>query len=154
MERRSMKRGRSGTGLQAGPRAKPFILGYGNRLRGDDAVGPHVAAKLGGMAVPQLVPELAERLADQPLVVFIDARRDLEPGEVEILPVDNTAVMTHHCSPGYLMRLAREVYGREPHALMVGIGGESFELGAPLSAAARRGARRAIAQLRRRCATL
>ena len=97
--------------------------------------------------VVQLVPELAEQAAAHELVVFIDARRDLEPGAVEILPLDAATVMTHSCSPGYLMALAREVYGRAPHALMVGIGGQSFELGAPLSAAARRGAQRTIARL-------
>jgi hydrogenase maturation protease len=128
-------------------KAQAFCLGYGNRLRGDDAVGPYVAAQLGGMAVHQLVPELAERLAGQRLIVFIDARRDLEPGAVEILPIGTASVMTHSCSPGYLMRLVREVYGRAPQALMVGIGGEAFEWGAPLSVAARLGARQAIARI-------
>jgi len=126
----------------------PLLVGYGNRLRGDDAVGPYVAAKLRGMAVHQLVPELAEQVAGHPSVVFIDARRDLEPGAVEILPLDTASIMTHSCTPGYLLRLARVVYGRAPKAWMVGIGGESFELGAPLSDAARLGARRAMARIR------
>jgi hydrogenase maturation protease len=129
-------------------KAQAFCVGYGNSLRGDDAVGPYVAARLGGMVIQQLVPELAERLAGQRLVVFIDARRDLEPGAVEILPIDTASVMTHSCSPGYLMRLVREVYGRAPQAFMVGIGGKAFEWGAPLSVAARMGGRQAIARIR------
>ena len=134
--------------MKRGRRPEALFVGYGNPLRGDDAVGRYVAGKLGGMVIHQLVPELAERLAAQELVVFIDARRDLEPGAVEIMPIDETAVMTHSCSAGYLLKLTRQVYGRAPRGLMVGIGAESFEFGAPLSEPVRRAAQRALWQLR------
>jgi len=122
-----------------------LILGYGNSLRGDDALGPCLATLLGGVAVQQLVPELAERLAAEERVVFIDARTDLTPGEVQIVPVDRESASTHWCSPGWLLRLTREVYGKVPEAALVGIGAESFEMGAPLSPAAQAGMDKALA---------
>jgi len=125
-----------------------LILGYGNCLRGDDAVGPCLATMLGGLAVQQLVPELAERLAAEERVVFIDARADLAPGEVQMMPVDGESASTHWCSPGWLLRLALEVYGKAPEAVLIGIGAESFDLGAPLSAAARQGMEKALEQIR------
>ncbi|MFY9724373.1 MAG: hydrogenase maturation protease, partial [Bryobacteraceae bacterium] len=130
------------------PRRQPLIVGYGNCLRGDDAVGPRLATILGGIAVPQLVPELAERLAAEERVVFIDARADLAPGDVQIVPVDGESASTHWCSPGWLLRLALEVYGKAPEAVLIGIGAESFELGASLSAAAQQGLEKALAQIR------
>ena len=94
--------------------ARPLILGYGNSLRGDDAVGPRLATILGGVAVQQLVPELAERLAAEERVIFVDARADLAPGDVQLMPVDGESASTHWCSPGSLLRLALEVYGKAP----------------------------------------
>ena len=128
-------------------RARPLFIGYGNSLRVDDAVGPALARAQGGIAVHQLLPELAERIAQEERVVFIDARADLAPGTVEILPVDGESAATHSCSPGSLLRLAREVYGHAPEAFLVGIGVESFELGAPLSEAARQAMREAARRM-------
>jgi len=131
-----------------GPKRRPLIIGYGNSFRGDDAVGPHLATMLGGVAVQQLVPELAERLASEEHVIFIDARTDLPPGDVQLMPVDGESASTHWCSPGSLLRLALEVYGKAPEAILIGIGGESFDLGAPLSEAAQQGMEKALAQIR------
>src|SRR5262245_59467406 len=117
---------------------KVLIIGYGNLLRGDDAVGQYVASRLGGIAVHQLTPELAEPLASADLAISIDARHDLPPGEVDIRPLECDPVMTHYCTPGWLVHLARAVYGRCARAVMIGIGAESFELGAPVSQAVRR----------------
>jgi hydrogenase maturation protease len=125
-----------------------LIVGYGNTLRGDDAVGPQLATILGGIAVHQLVPELAERLSTEDRVIFIDARTDLAPGEVRTMPVESESASTHWCSPGWLLHLAQEVYGKSPEAILIGIGVESFEMGAPLSAAAKEGMEKALAQIR------
>ena len=127
----------------------PLIIGYGNSLRGDDAVGPRLAEKLGGIAVQQLLPELAERLAGEESVVFVDARTDLAPGEVRIMPLDGEGASTHWCSPGSLLRLARVTYGHAPEAVLVGIGARSFDFGAPLSTAARQGMKKALAEIGR-----
>jgi hydrogenase maturation protease len=131
-----------------GQTARPLIVGYGNTLRGDDAVGPQLAAMLGGIAVQQLVPELAERIAAEDRVIFIDARTDLAPGDVQVMPVESDSASTHWCSPGWLLHLAQEVYGKSPEAILIGIGAESFDIGAPLSAAAHSGLEKALAQIR------
>ena len=131
-----------------GDMPRPLIIGYGNSLRGDDALGPRLAAMLGGIALQQLVPELAERLAREERAIFIDARADLAPGEVRIMPVNGESASTHFCSPGWLLRLAQDTYGHAPDAMLVGIGAQSFEFGAPLSAAARAGLKKARSRIR------
>ena len=128
-------------------KVRPLCIGYGNPLRGDDAVGPALARAQGGIAVHQLLPELAERIARERVVVFLDARADLAPGAVEVMPLETTGAATHSCSPRSLLRLAREVYGSAPIAVLIGIGAASFELGAPITPAARRGMREAARRI-------
>jgi hypothetical protein len=72
-----------------------MIIGYGNTLRGDDGVGPAVAALIAArqpgiraMALPMLVPELAPLVAAAPVVVFVDAGVDAPPGEVRVERLD------------------------------------------------------------------
>ena len=58
------------------------VIGYGNELRGDDAIGPAVAEQVAAWGRPdiraiatrQLLPELAEDLARASLAIFVDAR--------------------------------------------------------------------------------
>ena len=58
-----------------------LIIGYGNELCGDDAVGPWVARAVAewqlpavkSLAVPQLTPELTTELAKTNYVMFVDA---------------------------------------------------------------------------------
>jgi Ni,Fe-hydrogenase maturation factor len=60
---------------------KILVIGYGNTLRGDDAVGPLVAEQVANwnwpevrsVAVHQLTPELAADIAQIDAVFFIDA---------------------------------------------------------------------------------
>jgi Ni,Fe-hydrogenase maturation factor len=49
-----------------------LVIGYGNELRGDDAIGQWVAR---AVAAHQLTPELAEDLAHTDYAVFVDAYR-------------------------------------------------------------------------------
>jgi hydrogenase maturation protease len=63
-----------------------LIIGYGNTLRSDDGVGPHVVREIAAQRLPdvtcvvvhQLTPEMAAQvtLADQ--VLFVDAQVDLQ----------------------------------------------------------------------------
>lgn len=122
-----------------------LIIGYGNPLRGDDAVGPRVARGLRISGLPaiearQLTPELAERLSRIELAVFVDADVGLNPGEVNITIVQESdgSGFVHQANPGGLLRLTREIYGHAPAGLLIGIGGESYEFGRPLSQSARR----------------
>jgi hydrogenase maturation protease len=122
-----------------------LVIGYGNPLRGDDAMGRVAAERLGGMAVHQLTPELAEPVAAADAVIFLDADATLAPGEISVKAVEPAeATMGHHATPAGLLRLARTVYGAEPKAWLVGLGGEDFGLRQGLSAAAERAVERAV----------
>jgi len=139
-----------------------LIIGYGSRLRGDDAVGLHAARLLARrgfrtLAVPQLTPELAESIALARTVVFVDADARLAPGEVAMAPVEaaplrsaaarRAPMMEHHATPESLLRLVRELYTATPQAWRAGIGGADFGLGGRLSPAAKTGLRRAVAEV-------
>ncbi len=73
-----------------------LIIGYGNEIRGDDAVGPRIAALVNdwklpavtALAVHQLPPELAEPIAAAQQVVFVDASADPNVREVQTRPLE------------------------------------------------------------------
>jgi hydrogenase maturation protease len=134
-----------------------LVIGYGNELRGDDAVGPIVARAVGArswpgveaIAVQQLTPELAERLHQAELVVFVDARVGEEEGvRSQILEGPGSAPRLGHTSdPRWLLELTELVYGRKPAAWLLTIGARGLDLGEPLSPQAREGARAAVEQI-------
>lgn len=133
-----------------------LVIGYGNSLRGDDAAGPVAARRLAehgfdALAVDQLTPEIAERVATAHVVYFVDADTTVPQGEIfmKALPASTGTPpvlqpFEHHGIPTGLMRLALVAYGAEPAAWVVGIGGRSFELGDDLSTAAERAVARAV----------
>jgi hydrogenase maturation protease len=120
---------------------KALVVGYGNPLRGDDAVGQVVAQALAAttgieaISCHQLLPELAERLAGVELVVFVDAAVDLPAGEVRTMRVEAepTTTLGHHATPATLLALATQVYGQAPEAFLVSVGAASLEIGETLS---------------------
>ncbi|HEU5101426.1 MAG TPA: hypothetical protein VFU22_20525, partial [Roseiflexaceae bacterium] len=75
----------SAVSLVLGPRSI-VVIGYGNELRGDDAIGMIVAEQVASRGWPnvcaiatrQLLPELAEDLARVGLAIFVDARPLIE----------------------------------------------------------------------------
>jgi hydrogenase maturation protease len=136
------------------------VVGYGNDLRGDDGIGPRVAAQVEALGWPgvralvvtQLTPELAEVLAGARLVVFVDAcvgpaREPVEVGRGG--PPERRAggSLTHTGSPGALLALARELYGRAPETWWVTVAGEGFGLGEGLSESAERHCRAAVERI-------
>ena len=126
-----------------------LILGYGNPLRGDDAMGLVAAERLGGIAALQLTPELAERIAQADTVIFLDADATVAPGEISVkavVPRDGT--LDHQATPGGLLLLVRMVYGAIPKSWLIGMGGEDFGLREGLTAAAERAVERAVAFVR------
>jgi hydrogenase maturation protease len=140
-----------------------FIVGIGNALRGDDGAGPAVVARLEHGDVPtgtsclathQLTPELAERLTGVSVAVFVDAAVDVAPGEVKTTRLDTAggrlAVPAgHFVDPQGLLAIAKTVYGAEPEAWIVAIGGESFGYEERLSDAAVRGIDLAVKEVTR-----
>lgn len=123
-----------------------LIIGYGNRLRGDDGVGYRLAEELQCqlpadqarvLALHQLTPELALEIAatDIERVLFLDARRgQWEP--LVLTPLDaNTATGScgHQLSPELLLRMAASLYGHAPAGYLLTLPAVDMEFGDRLS---------------------
>ncbi|PSH04736.1 MAG: hydrogenase maturation protease [Acidobacteria bacterium] len=115
-----------------------LLIGYGNTLCGDDALGPVAIERLSKMvadaefiACHQLSPELAERVAICDLAVFVDATCQGEPGTVRVeqlvpVAVVGSAIFTHYVNPSTVLELAKTLYGRAPQAMLVTGAGAKF----------------------------
>ncbi len=138
----------------------PFlVIGYGNELRGDDAVGPQSARRVAawgrpeidGIAVHQLTPELAPALREAEVVVFVDACADSEERDVILrrLEAGPGAGTGHTTDPRWLLALTEAAYGRRPEAWLVTIPAADFGLGGRLSGTAQAGISVALRQINR-----
>jgi hydrogenase maturation protease len=141
------------------------VVGVGNELRGDDAVGLEVLRLLGD-TLPDGVRALP--CEGEPVallsswegcdtVILVDATRaGVEPGTVRRIPAHAAPLpaelgrsSTHVLGVAEAVELARAL-GRLPaRTIVYGIEGESFETGAPLSAVARSAAGVVAASIRR-----
>jgi hydrogenase maturation protease len=124
------------------------VIGLGNLLRGDDAVGLAVARRLRELAPTADVQELSgepagllEALADGAVrVALVDAvSSGAAPGTVHRLDVSQAALPIDSCTSSHGLGLAATIeLGRAlerlpPELLVFGIEARSFERGAPLS---------------------
>ena len=128
-----------------------IIIGYGNSLRGDDAIGCRAAHELEKVfrgdpdveviASQQLTPEMAEDVARSEFVIFLDAALADNPGTIhrmDILPEPGPGGFTHHLTPSSLLSAAEQLYGDAPAAIGLTLTGWSFELGERLTPGAKR----------------
>ena len=133
--------------------ARALIIGYGNLLRSDDGFGWHAAQELATemhdadlevMARHQLTPELAETASHFQLVIFIDAARDLPPGELRCAKISGgenrehpeqrqASSFSHSLTPISLLAWTAELYSQFPDAYYIAVGGESFAEGESMS---------------------
>jgi len=126
-----------------------LIIGYGNLLRGDDAVGCHAAHELEQhyrddpsvevIATQLLTPEMAEDVSRCALVLFLDASSADEPGTIRQTPVwpgNGPGGFTHQMTPSSLLSAAQQLYGDAPEAICITLEGWSFEVGNRLSSGA------------------
>lgn len=132
-----------------------LVLAWGNRSRGDDALGPLFAEQVEGEGVEviedmQLQPEHALDLAGRAHVLFVDASLSAAaPFELRpLVPARDASFSTHALSPQALLQVALELDGRAPPATLLAIRGECFTLGEWPSAAARRHLAAALAWYR------
>jgi len=144
------------------PRSPLLVLAVGNPSRGDDALGPTLADRLEAEALAgvevitdfQLQVEHALDLVGRRTVIFIDAGIGTPaPFEWRSVIGDATFLHTSHAlSPeAVLETYARVESGPAPDAWVLCVRGESFELGAGLSAAGVVHLEAAWAALRDRC---
>lgn len=122
-----------------------LVVGYGNTVRSDDGIGWRAAEALLKSGVPsaatvltlhQLDAELAGEAAAADVVLFVDAARDGEPGEVRwsrVAAEPSSVLFSHQLSPSALMAIVRTLYPGSPEAFEVTMTGVSFEVGENLS---------------------
>ena len=144
--------------------APVLVLAVGNPSRGDDALGPALAARLRAAVLPgvevieefQLQVENALDLESRELVVFVDAGMGTPaPFELrELRPEADFLHTTHALSPASVLATYVRVRGEEaPRALALCVRGESFGLGEPLSRAADANLEAAWSRLRELCSS-
>lgn len=125
-----------------------LVVGVGNRDRGDDGVGPEVAALVAELAIPgvEVVEHeeplaLLEHLGSHDDVVVVDATAPQgEPGRVHVWRVgraplrhDPRALGSHGLGVAEAVELARATGRLPPRLTLVAVQGRSFEVGSPLS---------------------
>lgn len=138
-----------------------LVIGYGNQLLCDDAIGPRIADEVAiwrlpqvkSLTVQQLTPELAGELANTETVIFIDACRldsDQAVRVTQIAPrgMETTGStvpsMGHTCDPRSLLALTHSVYGYHPQAWWVEVRAIEFAVGEHLSTTAEKGIVKAL----------
>jgi len=137
-----------------------IFIGYGNPDRGDDGVAWHLLMKVlaysgctqedlfsdeiisvkEGLDIWfnfQLLPEMAETIADYETALFIDAHTGEIKEEISynpISPVFQNSPFTHHFTPTSCLALAESISGHCPQAWLLSIRGYSFGFARELSA--------------------
>jgi hydrogenase maturation protease len=135
-----------------------LVIGFGNELRGDDAVGRRVAQAVKRRQWPgvrvldvhQLTPELAEPLSQADQAIFIDARMCDAARGVDLIPLDCIAAECasgHRSNPVWLVALAESLYGHRPKAWLLAVPATEFPFGMELSASAQAGIEDAVRRI-------
>jgi len=128
-----------------------LVLGVGNAMKGDDGVGPHVAALLSAQSVavdsdrastlqsidcgttPENYTAVVRRLRPDLLVIVDAAEMGLQAGECRIIPSDRAGALglsTHSMPLSLFMSYARDLASR---ILLVGVQPRSMGFGEGLS---------------------
>ena len=129
-------------------RAPLLVLGVGNPSRGDDALGSLFVERAAEALGPEVRAGQVEFLTDYQLqiehaldlegrrrVVFVDASVHAAPPYqyAPVEPYRDESFSSHALSPAAVLDTHRSVVGTPPPAWVLGIRGESFELGEGLS---------------------
>ena len=134
-----------------------LLYGYGNPSRGDDGLGPALAAAIEDLAVPginvdanyQLTVEDAAEMGRYSAVVFADAAAE-GPSPFWFSRIDDSSTgrlgwTSHSVTPVQVVALARDLFGSKVAAYALGIRGYSFgELGDGLSEQAKENLDKAV----------
>jgi len=134
--------------------APTLIFTWGNPSRGDDAIGPLFAEHIAAAAQQRGEADQVECLTDFQLqiehaldltgrerILFVDASVAASaPFAVTALqPARDASFTSHAVSPQALLQVYNDLHGTPPaSATLLAVRGSCFDLGADLSAAARR----------------
>ena len=133
--------------------APVVILAVGNPSRGDDAIGPLLCERLAAWLNDEQLAAYFELIEDfqlniehaldllgRELVLFIDAGEGTRAPFCfsRVVPAAGMAHCSHELAPEAVLEVFRRTMQQEPPpAFVLCVRGEDFELGEPLSAAAR-----------------
>ena len=114
-----------------------LLIGYGNPGRGDDGLGPLLAAALEARQVPgltvesdyQLTVEDVDAVRRHDVVVFADAAATgAEPYCFRrILAGGSPGFSSHNVEPSEVLALAETLFNKAPKAYVLGIRGYEFD---------------------------
>lgn len=119
--------------------AKILVIGLGNTLRGDDALGRIAAQRLRSVVDLRTVtiidqcaptPELAAEIGGASLVFFLDASIDGPTDQIvtSCLTASETAqAMAHRYDALTLLGLSQQLYGHVPETFAITFRGDSFD---------------------------
>ncbi|MDJ0658053.1 MAG: hydrogenase maturation protease [Crocosphaera sp.] len=123
-----------------------LIIGYGNTLRGDDGVGYKIAEMIDqwnvnnitSIAVHQLTLDLAEKISQVDIVIFIDAVpiTNINAAKLEIKSISvNSKInnLVHHNNPQQLLSLTQAIYQHLPKAYWILVPAINFNFSEELS---------------------
>ena len=113
-----------------------LLIGYGNPGRGDDGLGPALAAEIEALGLPgvtvdsdyQLTVDHAAQIAAHDLVIFADAMIGLTQ-PYQFTPLAQTqpqGLGSHQVTPEAALALAQLLFGHAPPGWMLAIAGEAF----------------------------
>ena len=139
-----------------------LIYGYGNPGRQDDGLGVALVQQLESWAVErgavnlafennyQLNIEDAEAISHQDLVIFADAsEEDIE--DFCLTEVDGQGKLsftTHAASPGYVVKLCRDLFDETPRVFLLHIKGYAWDFREGLSERAQENLENALAYMK------
>lgn len=138
---------------------KTIFIGYGNPDRGDDGVAWHLMNKVLAFAGCdqndlfssdvitvnadldiwfnfQLLPEMAETIAQYERAVFIDAHTGAIKEDISFIPIEpefQNSPFTHHFTPASCLAVAETITGRFPQSWMLSVRGYQFAFNRDLS---------------------
>ena len=119
---------------------KTLVIGIGNTLRGDDALGRISAERVLDAVDSQevrvisqcaLTPELAAEIAEVALVIFLDASADGPSDRIStrrLIATDGHQPLAHRDDAPSLLALSGHVYGHIPDAFAITFRGRAFGL--------------------------
>ena len=141
---------------------KILIYGYGNPGRQDDGLGNALVEVMEDWAKDQELKNLyfdsnyqlniedAANITGKDLVIFADAStEDIE--NFVFTPVDDSsrvAFTTHAATPGYVVKLCRDLYKKTPAAYLLHIKGYEWEFSEGISDKARKNLDAAVKELK------
>lgn len=134
-----------------------LVVGYGNTIRGDDGLGPHIAqgldiekfppsSRVKVLSLPQPDISLVSEFSDVDIVIFADARCDDDDALLRVERIETNAPgsclahSSHALGIHELLAIAAGWYGKQPTCFLIKPKGFDFSIGETLSEQAEKAA--------------